>query len=74
MVDTWLQVFQTKAPEWNIPPAKVTSLPTADTNAKSILAVVKSGERAMMPAPHLCGTGREGAGLWKKVLLISYWK
>jgi hypothetical protein len=45
MVDTWLQVFQTKAPEWNIPPANVTSLTTADTNAKNILAVVKSGER-----------------------------
>jgi hypothetical protein len=45
MVDTWLQVFQTKAPEWNIPSANVSSLTTADTNAKNILAVVKSGER-----------------------------
>jgi hypothetical protein len=45
MVDTWLQVFQTKAAAWNIPPANVTSLTTADTNAKTILAVVESGER-----------------------------
>ena len=45
MVYTWLQVFQTKASAWNIPPANVTSLTTAETNAKNILAVVKSGER-----------------------------
>jgi hypothetical protein len=45
LVDTWLQVFQTKASAWNIPPANVTSLTTAETNAKNILAVVKSGER-----------------------------
>jgi hypothetical protein len=38
-------VFQTKAAAWNIPPANVTSLTTADTNAKTILAVVESGER-----------------------------
>ena len=45
MVDTWLQVFQTKATAWNIPPAHVTGLTTANTNAKAILAVVKSRER-----------------------------
>ncbi|MDR2177056.1 MAG: hypothetical protein LBP20_03320 [Treponema sp.] len=45
MVDIWLAVFQTKASAWNIPPANVTSLTTADTNAKNILAIVKSGER-----------------------------
>ncbi|MFP3089997.1 hypothetical protein LQZ21_06675 [Treponema sp. TIM-1] len=45
LVDTWLTVFQTKASAWNIPPANVTSLTNADTNAKSMLAVVKSGER-----------------------------
>ncbi|MDR0760671.1 MAG: hypothetical protein LBF74_11290 [Treponema sp.] len=45
MVDTWLQGFQTKAPVWNIPPANVASLTAADTNAKTILAIVKSGER-----------------------------
>jgi hypothetical protein len=44
-VGTWLQVFQTKASTWNIPPANVTSLPTADTNAKTMLAVVRIGER-----------------------------
>jgi hypothetical protein len=45
MADTWLTVFQTKATGWNIPPANVTSLTTALTAAKTILAVVKSGER-----------------------------
>jgi hypothetical protein len=45
MADTWLGVFQTKAPEWGIPPANVTSLTTDRDNAKAILAVVKSGER-----------------------------
>jgi hypothetical protein len=41
LVETWLQVFQTKAAGWNIPPASVTDLAAA----KEILAVVKSGER-----------------------------
>jgi hypothetical protein len=45
MADTWLQVFHTKASVWNIPPANVASLTTVDTNAKTILAVVKSRER-----------------------------
>jgi hypothetical protein len=45
LVDTWLQMFQTKASAWNIPPANGISLTAADTNAKNILAVVKSGER-----------------------------
>jgi hypothetical protein len=44
MVDTWLQVFQAKASVWNIPSDNVTSLTATDTNAKTILAVVKSGE------------------------------
>jgi hypothetical protein len=45
MVETWLQVFQTKATAWNIPPASVTDLTAALAAAKEILAVVKSGER-----------------------------
>jgi hypothetical protein len=45
LVDTWLGVFQTKAALWGIPPANVSSLTTARDNAKTILAVVKSGER-----------------------------
>jgi hypothetical protein len=45
LVETWLAVFQTKAPAWNIPPANVTDLTTALAAAREILAVVKSGER-----------------------------
>jgi hypothetical protein len=45
MVETWLSVFQTKAAEWNIPPARVTDLTAALAAAKEIPAVVKSGER-----------------------------
>jgi hypothetical protein len=45
MVETWLQVFQTKATTWNIPSANVTSLTAAKDAAVAILAVVKSGER-----------------------------
>jgi hypothetical protein len=45
LAETWLLVFQTKATEWGIPPANVTSLTTALAAAKEILAVVKSGER-----------------------------
>lgn len=45
MVETWLQVFQTKAAGWNIPSARVTDLTAALAAAKTILAVVKSGER-----------------------------
>ncbi|MHB9290941.1 hypothetical protein Holit_00008 [Hollandina sp. SP2] len=45
IVDPWLQVFQTNPTEWNIPPAHVTSLTTADINAKNILTVVKSGKQ-----------------------------
>ena len=53
MVDTWLQVFQTKTTGWNIPPANVTGLTTANANAKSILAVVKSGERTESNHPEV---------------------
>jgi hypothetical protein len=45
LVETWLSVFQVKAAEWNIPPARVTDLTAALAAAKEILAVVKSGER-----------------------------
>jgi hypothetical protein len=45
MVETWLSVFQTKATDWNIPVARVTSLTSAMDMARAILAVVKSGER-----------------------------
>jgi hypothetical protein len=45
LTDTWLQVFQTKAGDWGIPAANVTSLTTANTNAKNILAFVKNGAR-----------------------------
>ena len=45
MVETWLQVFQTKAAVWNIPAANITSLTAAKDAAATILAVVKSGER-----------------------------
>jgi hypothetical protein len=45
LVETWLQVFQTKAAAWNIPTANVTDLTAALAAAKEKLAVVKSGER-----------------------------
>jgi hypothetical protein len=45
LTDTWLGVFPTKAEDWGIPAANVTSFGTANTNAKSILAFVKSGAR-----------------------------
>jgi hypothetical protein len=45
MVETWLKVFETKATEWNIPAANVSSLTAAKTTAAAILAVVKSGDR-----------------------------
>ena len=45
LVETWVSVFQTKAVEWNIPSARVTSLAGALAVAKERLGVVKSGER-----------------------------
>ncbi|GHV45981.1 hypothetical protein AGMMS49546_33140 [Spirochaetia bacterium] len=45
MVETWLQVFTTKATTWNIPAANVTSLTATKNAATAILAVVKSGEQ-----------------------------
>jgi hypothetical protein len=45
LTDTWRGVFSTKAEDWGIPAANVTSFGTANTNAKSILAFVKSGAR-----------------------------
>jgi hypothetical protein len=45
MTDTWIVVFQTKATEWGIPAANVTSFIQANADAKSILAFVKSGSR-----------------------------
>jgi hypothetical protein len=45
MAETWLLVFQTKAYGWGIPPANITDLAAALAAAKTILAVVKSGER-----------------------------
>ncbi|MDR2194499.1 MAG: hypothetical protein LBP19_08560 [Treponema sp.] len=45
LVDTWLSVFQTKATEWGIPPARASALSADRDKAKAVLAVVKSGER-----------------------------
>jgi hypothetical protein len=45
LADTWIGVFGTKAGDWGIPAANVTSFTTAAANAKSILAFVKSGNR-----------------------------
>jgi hypothetical protein len=45
MMDTWLSVFQTRAAEWGIPSAQVTTLAADRDRAKAILAVVKSGDR-----------------------------
>jgi hypothetical protein len=45
MADRWLEVFQTKATVWGIPPDNVTALTADRDTAKQILAVVKSGER-----------------------------
>jgi hypothetical protein len=45
MADTWLTVFATKAPEWSIPAANVTSLTAARDAAEAVYAVVTSGER-----------------------------
>ncbi|MDR0374455.1 MAG: hypothetical protein LBH85_01850 [Treponema sp.] len=45
LTDSWIEVFKTKAAEWNIPAANVSSLIAANSVAKEKLAVVKSGER-----------------------------
>ena len=45
MIDTWLQIFPTKATVWNIPSENVTSLTAARDAAEAALTVVKSGER-----------------------------
>jgi hypothetical protein len=45
LIETWLEVFKTKAAAWNIPTDNVSSLTAALAAAKEILGVVKSGER-----------------------------
>ncbi|MDR0707162.1 MAG: hypothetical protein LBF60_04710 [Treponema sp.] len=45
LTDTWIEVFKTKATEWNIPASHANSLTAANSAAKEKLAVVKSGER-----------------------------
>jgi hypothetical protein len=51
-VETWIDVFGTKATAWGIPPAMVTELTSNLGAAKSVLAFVESGERTTASVVH----------------------